>query len=77
MSQWTGILAASFTGVEDGEKIEQQDRISVTGLCDYGAWQAGDGGSQDGGECAPHPGRPQRTEMGAGCGSKPVQRDRR
>jgi hypothetical protein len=24
-------LAASFTGVEDGEKIEQQDRISVTG----------------------------------------------
>ena len=44
-----GILALTFADPKDYEKIEQQDRISVTGLKQSGSWQTGAGDdTQDG-----------------------------
>ena len=55
-----GILALTFADPKDYEKIEQQDRISVTGLKHSGSWQAGAGDHPQGGwQGAHHPGEPQ------------------
>ena len=55
-----GILALTFADPKDYEKIEQQDRISVTGLSESGSWQTGAGDHPQGGWYVAHPsGEPQ------------------
>ena len=44
-----GILALTFADPKDYEKIEQQDRISVTGSSSLGSWQTGAGDHPQGG----------------------------